>query len=262
MARPLRSTADSQIYHVTSRGVGKQIIFEDEADRKRYLNYLYKYVSASANFEVIAWCLMSNHVHLLVRSTLEELSATMHRVNTAYALSYNTRYKRVGPLFQGRFKSEPVDDDAYLLTVVRYIHQNPVKAGLTKDCSYRWSSYNSYVSEEGPIRAISSWVLDLFGGKDEFIRFHGILDYTDPEESMAKKRAKAVDEALVASAKRVLGTVAVSEICGLEQEKRNRALLMLVRSGMSVRQVERLTGVSKSVVGQVLRDSKRFESSR
>ena len=104
---------------------------------------------------------MGNHFHLLLKVGAEPLEQIMRRICGSYVYWYNRKYERVGNLFQDRFKSEPVEDDAYLLTAVRYIHQNPLKAGIINDISeYKWSSYNDYVKNEG--LTDTAFVLSLF----------------------------------------------------------------------------------------------------
>lgn len=231
-----------------TRGVGKQILFEDDTDHIRYLNYLYKYVSKNGHVEILAWCLMDNHVHLLLRATLNDLALVMQQLNTAYARWFNERYQRIGALFQGRFRSEPVDDDRYLITVLRYIHQNPVRARLSRDCSYRWSSYDAYLESAIAVRNIRSWVMDLFGGIEGFVEFHRTIDGSIPSDLRKLRSNSDVNKKMIAKANRAIYPLRISEVRGLTRQERNTALLTLVRSGLSLRQVERLTGVSKSLV--------------
>ena len=163
----VQSTAD--IYHVIARGTGRQIIFEDDDDRQRFLMYL-SAALRDAGAELLAWCLMENHVHLLIHAPLPDLSAAMRRVCGTYALRFNAKTGRVGHLFQDRFKSEAVSDDAYLMTVVRYIHENPAKAGVGAVDAYPWSSYREYVG--APVLCTTDFVLEVFGGVDNFAAFH------------------------------------------------------------------------------------------
>ena len=141
MVRQLRKQSATGIHHVMLRGINRQRIFEDSEDYRMFIHYLYKIAKpktdsgqplpAYATF--YAYCLMDNHVHLLIREGSEPLSSSIKRIAAAYARYYNTKYEHYGHLFQDRFKSEPVNDEAYFFTLFRYIHQNPVAAGLTKD---------------------------------------------------------------------------------------------------------------------------------
>ena len=126
--------SESGIYHVILRGVNRQAIFEDDEDSEQFLDIL-EGCKAVSGFEVLAYCLMGNHVHLLMRVGKEPLSTIFRRIASKYVYWFNVKYDRVGHLFQERFKSEPVEDDAYLATVMRYIHNNPVKAGICQQLS-------------------------------------------------------------------------------------------------------------------------------
>jgi len=98
-----------------------------------------------SGYKIYGYCFIGNHIHLILKIEKEDLGKIFKRIGARYVYYYNWKYKRSGHLFQGRFKSEPIDDDSYLLTVLRYIHNNPVKAGLSKSAEkYRWSSYNEY----------------------------------------------------------------------------------------------------------------------
>lgn len=250
MASGGRVRAASGYYHVVTRGNGRQRIFEDDGDRRAFVETLGRF-AAGDGVAVIAWCLMDNHVHLLVRMRLEELSELMRALGSAYASFFNRRHDRVGHLFQDRFRSEPVESEAYLLTVVRYIHQNPVAAGLAPSCEYRWSSYRAYLGlpcERVPTECDT--VLSMLGGVDGFVDFHRALDddaaCIDVEERGVVSAERAREIAGVA-----LGGVRVEEVFSLPRPERNRALRALRDARLSVRQIERLTGVSRGVISRV-----------
>lgn len=111
------------------RGANRQEIFHDEEDHAQFLKILGRY-KQKCKIQVYAWCLMGNHIHLLLKEGDEELAITMKRISVSYVWFYNWKYKTTGHLFQDRYRSENVESDRYLLAAVRYIHQNPVKAGL------------------------------------------------------------------------------------------------------------------------------------
>ena len=144
MPRKVRRTCESGIYHVMLRGINRQRIFEDERDYRQFLSTLAKYRTV-CGYTLLGYCLMPNHVHLLIREGDEPLPTVFRRIGASYVYWYNGKYGRVGHLFQDRYKSEAVEDEAYLLTVARYIHQNPVKAGLCETPGkYLYSSYMDY----------------------------------------------------------------------------------------------------------------------
>ncbi len=149
MPRVARRKSSTGIYHVILRGINHQTIFEDDEDYLRLLHTLEKYREKSG-FTLYAYCLMGNHIHLLMKEAAEDLGVIFKRIGASYVYQYNRKYRRRGPLFQGRFRSEVVEDDRYFLTVVRYIHQNPLRAGMVKEiANYPWSSYWEYVGQPG-----------------------------------------------------------------------------------------------------------------
>ena len=129
MPRQARKKSKSNIYHSILRGINWQIIFEDSEDYTRFIETLDRYKAVSGH-KVFAYCLMSNHIHILIKEEKEEPDLIMKRIACNYVYWYNSKYYRNGHLFQDRFRSEPVETDEYFLTVLRYIHQNPIKAKL------------------------------------------------------------------------------------------------------------------------------------
>lgn len=147
MARPLRIEYPGAFYHVTSRGNERKDIFKSQRDREQFLSYL---ESAVVRYGAVVhtWCLMSNHYHLLLETPLSNLSQIMRHINGAYTTYVNVTRKRAGHLFQGRYKAILVEADAYALALSRYMHLNPVRAGMVaKPEDYQWSSYRSYIGD-------------------------------------------------------------------------------------------------------------------
>lgn len=149
MGRSLRIEYPGAFYHVTSRGNEQKDVFKSQKDREKFLSYL---ASASERYgaAIHAFCLMGNHYHILMETPAGNLSQIMRHINGAYTNYFNTKRKRAGHLFQGRYKSILVEKDAYALELSRYIHLNPVRAGMVKmPGEYRWSSYRSYIGLTG-----------------------------------------------------------------------------------------------------------------
>lgn len=150
MSRPIRIEFPDALYHVTARGDRREDIFEDDQDRQMFLSTLEQAVT-QFNWICHAWCLMDNHYHLLVQTPDGNLSKGMRQLNGVYTQASNRRHRRVGHLFQGRFKAILVDSDAYLLELTRYIVLNPVRAGMAKKASdWPWSSYRASVGLAPP----------------------------------------------------------------------------------------------------------------
>lgn len=160
MARKRRIQFVGAIYHVTMRGVERRAIFRHDADRERFMAQLAESIERFG-VRLYGFCLMPNHVHLLVETPRANLSAFMHRLQTAYTVYFNRRHRRVGHLMQGRFAAKPVHGDAYLLQVSRYIHLNPVftMAWISQPLParraalrvYPWSSYLSFIGLVKPL---------------------------------------------------------------------------------------------------------------
>ncbi|HEY3406625.1 MAG TPA: transposase, partial [Propionicimonas sp.] len=140
MPRQPRQLADSRLYHVMLRGVNRDAIFLEDADYQRFLD-AFRLVKEVSGCLVLAYCLMTNHVHVVMMTTTEPISLVMKRLGVRYVGWFNRKYGRVGHLFQSRFASLPVEDDAYLITLLRYVWRNPVEAGMVlRPEDYRWSS--------------------------------------------------------------------------------------------------------------------------
>ncbi len=148
MPRTARHKGEFQTYHIIQRGNERKNLFISEEDRVRFLDTLAR-MRDKYNFKLEAYCLMDNHVHLLIHDNGNDISKVVKSINISYAYYFNRKYKRVGHLFQDRFKSELIDNDSYLLSVSAYIHNNPVKAAVVKTPQeYKWSSFNHYMGKE------------------------------------------------------------------------------------------------------------------
>jgi putative transposase len=168
MPRGPRLDVEGALQHVMARGIERRDLFRTDLDRKDLLLRLEKLV-AETGAAVYAWSLMPNHFHLLIRSGPMGLSAFMRRLQTGYAVAFNRRHKRSGHLFQNRYKSILVQKDEYLLELVRYIHLNPLRAGLLRSMrsldAYRWSGHAVLIGRRQAAWQDTEQVLDLFGRK-------------------------------------------------------------------------------------------------
>ena len=158
MVRPLRIEYEGALYHITARGNEQRDIFLEEGDWGRFLSLL-KEVSQRYRAIIHAYCLMKNHYHLLLETTRANLSQVMHNLNTAYTVYFNRKYKRVGHLFQGRYRAILVEKESYLVELGRYIHLNPVRAKLVKrPQDWLFSSYRDYIG----LRENKDWIEKSF----------------------------------------------------------------------------------------------------
>lgn len=146
MSRPLRIEFPGAWYHIMNRGRRYESIFSDKKDYQMFIDLMME-ISEMWNVNIAAYCLMTNHYHILLQTPNGNISRCMRHLNGVYTQRYNRRYKLDGQLFRGRYKSILVGNDEHLIQIVRYIHKNPVKAGRVKEMSqYKWSSYNGYLS--------------------------------------------------------------------------------------------------------------------
>ncbi|MBQ9058981.1 MAG: transposase [Atopobiaceae bacterium] len=249
--RTARKQSASEIYHVMTRGTGRQRIFEDIDDRMTFIELLER-AKDKTDTSVFAWCLMENHVHLLVQSPMERLSKLMGYLLGEYARQFNQKTGRVGHLFQDRYKSEPVEDDTYLLTVICYIHQNPQMAGIAKMSEYPWSSYHEYTGK--PRVCSTDFALEVFGGVEQFKTMHRqtLTDSVGLEANKPRSATRPMPERMVQErVAKVLGSTDVSTLKELPKGERDELLRKLKQAGLSIRQIERLTGIGRGVIARI-----------
>ena len=147
MSRPLRIQYPNAWYHVMNRGRCGQAIFESKEDFEQFIDIIKESIELFS-LRISAFCLMTNHYHLLVQTPDGNLSRCMRHINGIYTQRFNIKNGLDGPLFRGRYKAILVGEDSYLLQLIRYIHKNPVRAGMAKSCAlYKWSSHNGYLSK-------------------------------------------------------------------------------------------------------------------
>ena len=230
MARHTRFLSEEKIYHVVLKGINADNIFTNEKDCSSFLQY-FKDCCKEYDVKIYAYCIMSNHVHLLLKFSGEDTAGMFKSFGAKYVPKYNYVHSRVGPLFNGRYYSSPVNHDEYLLSVVRYIHLNPVNAGICKHPGdYRWSSYNEYKTNKDGIsdrKFVQSILTDT-----EFDELH-IVDN------------KALDEFFIQNA-RVFGSreTDLAEYVERNSDKDFDELVRVLKlSGASKRQIARALNV-------------------
>jgi REP element-mobilizing transposase RayT len=242
------------------RGVNKQLIFKDIEDYAKYTEALRNY-KAICKFELHAYCIMPNHIHLLIEEGDIKIPNILQRIGAHYVYWYNKKYSRVGHLFQGRYRSEAVEDELYLKTVIRYIHQNPVKAGIVSRCEdYEWSSYPK-IRTRGQTPMCEHWGLTpliskLFSNDnskvlERFIKFHEkletkkCLDIDNIENRLTDKEASEIIKELCK----------INNCRELNQGNKNtryKIVKELLKLGLSMRQIIRITGISRINIGELL----------
>ncbi len=253
VARQRRQGSDTGLYHVTSRGAGRRNLFEDDGDRSLYLSKLRRF-SSENDVSIHAWCLMNNHVHLLLACDLADLTALMRALNTAYAQHFNGRHGHVGPVFQGRFASIPIEDESHLLETVRCIHLNPQAAGIDAAESFPWSSYQEYVpSPDAGCAPLCDTSLVL-GMLDDFVGFHQVKGMEIEVLDLTPVRPYRSDAEVAAVARKLFGEAYADAIASMPKADRNASLVRLHAQGASIRQLERLTGIGRGVIQTAVKE--------
>jgi len=247
MPRAQRQKSESGFYHIMVRGEGRRILFEDDEDRVVFLRLLSNALD-QYGATAFAWCLMSNHAHVLAKVDPGNLPRMMQSLTSGYAVYYNKKHDHVGHVFGGRFNSKPIETDEYFLQVVRYIHMNPVEEGLTYTCMYKWSSYCDFLDGTGFVDI--AFVLEAFGGLDQFVSFHEGMEVERLSRPNMPRSRMSDDEAR-GVAKRLLGELSPTMLGGCAKSERDAAIARLRSAGLSVRQIERLTGIGRGIISRV-----------
>lgn len=252
MPRYARRASESGIYHIVLRGINKQVIFEDDEDREKFLKTIMHYKSIS-RYELYGYCLMDNHIHLLIKEAAEPISLVIKRISSSYVYWYNRKYERCGHLFQERFKSEVVESEAYFLTVLRYIHQNPIKAGLTKNIEeYQWSSINEYEKNQSQINTDFALKM-IFEDKAKAVELlrQYMNEHTEDNCIDYEEKNRVSDQAVISNLVGY-GISSINELKKIEISKRNKIIRAVkVIDGVTIRQLSRITGISKSVIDRI-----------
>lgn len=250
MPRKARRISESGIYHIMLRGINQQQIFEDDEDCEEFLSLLQECKGIN-NYRIYAYCLMGNHIHLLLQTLEEPLEQIFRRIGSRFVYWYNTKYQRVGHLFQDRYKSEAVEDDAYFLTVLRYIHQNPWKAGIGATQNYPWSSYQLYASDEETM-VDTEKALSMFSSKADLLKFLNAPSKDVCMDLPERRSPRMTDENARAQIARMTKCHSVADFQQLEMKKQRKCLTSLHEKGASLRQLSRLTGLAKTSIERML----------
>jgi len=255
MSRQAREISRTGLYHIIFRGINRQNIFEDERDYEKFLEII-RETKEKIEFKIYAYCLMSNHAHIFVgEESIGDISTIMQRILTKYAGWYNKKYQRSGSLFGNRFKSQSVERDSHLLSLVRYIHQNPLKAGIVDELSqYEWSSYNQYIGKCNGNIIDTNYILEMLSenreiAKDTFVEFHKeneieVFEIGDSRKKTNEEIRRIIIKMLNGEEPHIIGT--------MPKNKRNEIIKKLIeQEGFSIREIERATGISRGVISRI-----------
>ena len=249
MPRAARKRSATDIYHVMLRGINRNQIFQDDEDYRRFLRTLSDCKQISG-FRLYAWCLMPNHIHLLLHVQKEPLELIVKRIGSRFVWWYNMKYERVGHLFQDRYRSEPVEDDVYFLTVLRYIMQNPVKAGLADaPGGWPWSSYVHYNGGEDFITD-ATFADGFFPDRGALLAYLG-QENEDRVMDERPRRPHVTDEKCAGVAARITGCQSPVAFRRLEKPVQWEYVLQLRKAHLSLVQISHVTGLPTTTVFRI-----------
>ncbi len=257
MPRQARIISETGMYHVILRGINKQEIFFDNQDRYKFMNELIK-TKEKYDYELLTYCLMPNHVHFEIKDMKLQLAEIMKSLNISYSSYFNKKYDRVGHLFQDRYFSKPIETEAYLLELHRYIHQNPTKAGISSLQNYRWSSYRAYVYDEDDKVTDGELIKSYFNDINELKKFNYEnvkYNYENVLEFEIKNRF--TDDEVIEILNKEIGIKNIQEIQKYNKVNREMILNKIKNiNGISCAQVSRILGVNKKIIERTLKNKK------
>ncbi len=241
-------------YHIINRGVEQRVIFKEKEDYNFFIEQL-SILSKNFNITIHNYCLMNNHYHLLIETRDENLSKFMRQVNGVYAIYFNKKYKRSGHLWQGRFKSWYVTDEAYLYTLILYIEQNPLKAKIVKDIAdYPYSSYHYFLEDNMPTFLKDSWIATNYKDDKDAIKafLNSIVDTSQLQE--LKTASSLVDAPNIDTKLKEKDLIKMFDGIG-DIKERNMQILKAIEKGYSQHGIAKVLGISQPAVHGVLKRS-------
>lgn len=248
MPRSSRKISPTGVYHVMLRGIDRNNIFADEQDCRKFVKILRQVTHPKDKdnaplppyCSIHAYCLMSNHVHLLIVEGSEPIGETMKRIGISYVSYYNKRYNRLGPLFHDRFRSEPVCDAGYFVTLLRYIHRNPVEAEMVETPDqYQWSSWHEY-SGSIKVDGVCAHKLPFsrMTWKDVCELAMAVGNMPSPKSKIERRRLTDTEASEV-----IAKFSACENIKEMPRKPRRAAVQAVVNAGVSMRQLARLANM-------------------
>lgn len=248
----------TNVYHIILRGINSQEIFLDNMDRNKFIKEI-KNTKETYKYQLYAYVLMNNHVHLLIQDDTYSISKIMQSLATRYAIYFNKKYERIGHLFYNRFHSKCVEDEKYLLNVQRYIHKNPQKDGICKMERYQWSSYQDYLKNSNITD--TKFILSILNENrkkaiEEWKIFHHASEIDEEyEKKEFEINLRLTDDEAIEQIKRKLKIDNVLEIQKYSIEYRNKIIREIALIfGITKVQIARIIGISKRTVHRAMKD--------
>jgi len=256
MSRQALKESKTGYDHIMTQGINKEYIFNDKFQRDMILKII-KEKMQEEPFKVVAYCVMNNHLHLIIHADKHSLIDVMKKINITYAMSYNRKERRVGALFQERYKSENITDENYLFGAIRYVHNNPVQAGMVKSVQdYPWSSIAEYLEDKNLLvdREEKKMILNRFNSTEEFEKYHDKEDqreYLELREEVEEKKENKATEII----ETYFIEKGIYDKCQLK-DKEELIVRLLKESGLSYRKIAQITETSLNTVYLVSKNIK------
>lgn len=245
MARKPRVYSTGGIYHVILRGNNKQNLFYSDSDRVFFLNRMNKYAK-ELSISIYAFCLMNNHVHILLGDKNHEISRYIQKIANSYVFFFNRKYERTGHLFQGRFKSEAINSDLYFKNVFRYIIHNSEKANIEKYDKYKWNSEYLLKKHSNSVEIDVNFLLKVF---DSMTSLEEFLSIRSDENFMEYKNKYFLsDSRAISIIRKLMNYRNPQKILELNLENQLHTVKELMSYGITRNQISRITGLSKGIV--------------
>lgn len=255
MPRINRQTSSTKVYHIILRGIDKQDIFLGNNDYQKFLEII-KETKEKYEFDIYSYCLMNNHIHIIIYDRDDNLPKIMQSIAISYSIFFNRKYNRVGHLFQNRYSSKKIENREYLKTACRYIHQNPQKAGIEKIEKYKWSSYKEYIGRKTIINP--KMLLLIFSenereAKEEFVKYHNINSSTEISDLIEyEMKEKITDEQVLKYICEVVKIDNVHKILEFNSKKRNEIIAKIKENKkITSAQISRVLGINRKIVERV-----------
>lgn len=256
MPRGSRAKSSTKVYHIIIRGNDKQDIFLDEQDNRKFIKEII-HTKEKYKYELYAYCLMTNHVHLIIYDKNENISKAIQSLIVSYSIYFGKKYEKVGHLVQGRFFSKNVETREYLIQLCRYIHQNPVKAKIAKVEQYKWSSYHEYLNK--PKMVETKKILTILGRTKEeaikkLIEIHQLEEEKINDYVEFEMINKLTDIEVKEKIEEVLALKSVREIKDYSIKLRNEKIKKLKEiKGTSKSQIARVLGINRKIIERAMK---------
>lgn len=254
MPRKPRTLSSTGIYHIILRAVNQHIIFEEDSDYQKFL-FILSDCKKKYDIDIFAYCLMNNHIHLLIHIPDDKLASFFQSLGTRFVRWYNNKYSRSGHLFQDRFYSSAVESDQAFLSTLIYIHNNPVKANMCRYASeYRWSSINAYLGAKNPL-INASFSYNIAGSKDSLLQYFA-KEADSPENSLFENDHRETnhfltDEKALDIFRSITHLTSAADVITLEKVKRNEYVRLLKKEGLTIKQIARVMDISETTVKRI-----------